>query len=92
MGVMAAYLVQLRFPGEQSWVTVAVAETRAAAAAYGAAAYANATNDAGARPTQVRIVTDEERGGGGGGAPKRPESEVVRHIGSARRRRPAGEE
>lgn len=57
---MPAFLVQLRFPGDRSWVTVAVAETRAIAATYGAAAYANATNQRGAHPNQVRIVSEEQ--------------------------------
>jgi hypothetical protein len=53
---MPAFLVQLRFPGDHSWVTVAVAGTRAIAATYAGAAYANATNEAGLHANQVRIL------------------------------------
>jgi hypothetical protein len=54
------FFVQLRFPLEGRWVTVAVADSRRVAAAYAGAAFRHARNDDGFHADCVRIVTEEE--------------------------------
>lgn len=51
------FYVQLRFAGVAEWVTVAAAETRRAAAAYGGAAVANARDERGELASQVRVIS-----------------------------------
>jgi hypothetical protein len=54
------FFVQLRFPLEGRWVTVAVADSRRVAAAYAGAAFRHARSDDGFHADCVRIVTEEE--------------------------------
>jgi hypothetical protein len=49
--------VQVRYPLDRRWVTVAVSDTRRVAARIGADAYRNLENERGHIPTQVRIVS-----------------------------------
>ena len=56
---MPPFFVQLRFPMGDQWVTVAVADSRRVASAYGAAAYRHARNDAGYHADVVRVVSEE---------------------------------
>lgn len=57
---MSPFFVQLRFPMEDRWVTVAVADARGVAAAYAGAAFRHARSDDGYHADSVRIVTEEE--------------------------------
>ena len=57
---MPPFFVQLRFPMGGRWVTVAVADSRAVAAAYAGAAFRHARSDDGHHADCVRIVTEEE--------------------------------
>jgi hypothetical protein len=54
------FFVQLRFPMEGRWVTVAVADSRGVAAAYAGAAFRHARSDDGYHADCVRIVTEAE--------------------------------
>lgn len=49
--------VQVRYPQDRRWVTVAVSETRRIAAAIAADAYRNLPNDDRQTPTQVRVIS-----------------------------------
>ena len=57
---MPPFYVQLRFPMEDRWVTVAVADSRGVAAAYAGAAFRHARSDDGYHADCVRIVTEQE--------------------------------
>jgi hypothetical protein len=57
---MSPFFVQLRFPMEGRWVTVAVADSRGVAAAYAGAAFRHARSDDGYHADCVRIVTEEQ--------------------------------
>lgn len=57
---MPPFFVQLRFPMEDRWVTVAVADARGVAAAYAGAAFRHARSDDGYHADAVRIVTEEQ--------------------------------
>jgi hypothetical protein len=57
---MPPFFVQLRFPMEGRWVTVAVADSRGVAAAYAGAAFRHARSDDGYHADCVRIVTEEQ--------------------------------
>ena len=57
---MPPFFVQLRFPMESRWVTVAVADSRRVAAAYAGAAYRHARSDDGYHADSVRIVSEEK--------------------------------
>ena len=57
---MPPFFVQLRFPMEDRWVTVAVADARGVAAAYAGAAFRYARSDDGYHADAVRIVTEED--------------------------------
>ena len=57
---MPPFFVQLRFPLESRWVTVAVADSRRVAAAYAGAAYRHARSDDGYHADVVRVVSEEE--------------------------------
>ena len=57
---MPPFFVQLRFPLEGRWVTVAVADSRRVATAYAGAAYRHARNDDGYHADVVRVVSEEE--------------------------------
>ena len=57
---MPPFYVQLRFPMEGRWVTVAVADSRRVASAYAAAAYRHARSDDGYHADVVRVVSEEE--------------------------------
>jgi hypothetical protein len=54
------FYVQLRFPMESRWVTVAVADSRRVAAAYAGAAFRHARSDDGYHANCVRIVSETE--------------------------------
>jgi len=54
------FFVQLRFPMEDRWVTVAVADSRAVASAYAGAAFRHARSDDGYHADSVRIVTEQQ--------------------------------
>jgi hypothetical protein len=54
------FFVQLRFPMQDRWVTVAVADSRRVASAYAAAAYRHARSDDGYHADVVRVVSEEE--------------------------------
>ena len=57
---MPPFFVQLRFPMEDRWVTVAVADSRRVAAAYAGAAFRHARSDDGYHADAVRIVTEQQ--------------------------------
>ena len=57
---MPPFFVQLRFPMEDRWVTVAVADARGVAAAYAGAAFRHARSDDGYHADSVRIVTEQQ--------------------------------
>ncbi len=57
---MPPFYVQLRFPMEDRWVTVAVADARVVAAAYAGAAFRYARSDDGYHADSVRIVTEQQ--------------------------------
>ena len=57
---MPPFFVQLRFPMEGRWVTVAVADSRGVAAAYAGAAFRHARSDDGYHADCVRIVTEQQ--------------------------------
>ena len=57
---MPPFFVQLRFPMEDRWVTVAVADSRPVAAAYAGAAFRYARSDDGYHADAVRIVTEQQ--------------------------------
>ena len=57
---MPPFFVQLRFPMEDRWVTVAVADARGVAAAYAGAAFRYARSDDGYHADAVRIVTEQQ--------------------------------
>ena len=57
---MPPFFVQLRFPMESRWVTVAVADSRRVAAAYAGAAFRHARSDDGYHADCVRIVSEAE--------------------------------
>ena len=57
---MPPFFVQLRFPMEHRWVTVAVADSRGVAAAYAGAAFRHARSDDGYHADSVRIVTEQQ--------------------------------
>jgi hypothetical protein len=57
---MPPFFVQLRFPMEDRWVTVAVADSRAVASAYAGAAFRHARSDDGYHADSVRIVTEQQ--------------------------------
>lgn len=57
---MPPFYVQLRFPMEDRWVTVAVADSRGVAAAYAGAAFRHARSDDGYHADCVRIVTEQQ--------------------------------
>jgi hypothetical protein len=54
------FFVQLRFPMEDRWVTVAVADSRGVAAAYAGAAFRHARSDDGYHADCVRVVTEQQ--------------------------------
>jgi hypothetical protein len=56
---MPPFFVQLRFPMQDRWVTVAVADSRRVASSYAAAAYRHARSDEGYHADAVRIVSEE---------------------------------
>ena len=57
---MPPFFVQLRFPLESRWVTVAVADSRRVAAAYAGAAFRHARSNDGYHADCVRIVSETE--------------------------------
>jgi hypothetical protein len=57
---MPPFFVQLRFPMEDRWVTVAVADSRPVASAYAGAAFRHARSDDGYHADAVRIVTEQQ--------------------------------
>jgi hypothetical protein len=57
---MPPFFVQLRFPMEDRWVTVAVADSRPVASAYAGAAFRYARSDDGYHADSVRIVTEQQ--------------------------------
>lgn len=57
---MPPFYVQLRFPMENRWVTVAVADSRGVAAAYAGAAFRHARSDDGYHADCVRVVSEEQ--------------------------------
>jgi len=57
---MPPFFVQLRFPMEDRWVTVAVADARGVAAAYAGAAFRHARSDDGYHADCVRVVSEEQ--------------------------------
>ena len=57
---MPPFFVQLRFPLESRWVTVAVADSRRVAAAYAGAAFRHARSDDGYHADVVRIVSEQQ--------------------------------
>jgi hypothetical protein len=58
--------VQLRFPRAEGWVTVAVADSRRAAAAYAGAAFFNARDEQRRHALEVRIVSEQQLRGAQG--------------------------
>jgi len=82
---MPPFFVQLRFPQGDRWVTVAVADSRRAAAAYAGAAFSNAQSEAGLHAGGVRIVSEDQlrRLEGAGGLDEARLSTVGRTVGGS---------